>query len=154
MRRAMGKKKREEMALQEQKFIQGAVERGIKQDKAEKIFSLMAQFADYGFPKATASPTPIWPFRRRISKRIIPEHFYAAVLSNEVEDTAKVFKYTKEMRAQGIELLPPDVNESDLGFTPLKGAIRYGLAAIKGIGFASVNAIIKARQSGPFQSVI
>ena len=57
------------------------------------------------------------------------------------------------MRGQGIELLPPDVNESDVGFTPLKGAIRYGLAAIKGIGFASVSAIIRARQSGPFQSM-
>ena len=75
------------------------------------------------------------------------------MLSNEIEDTAKVFRYTKEMRGQGIELLPPDVNESDVGFTPLKGAIRYGLAAIKGIGFASVNAIIKAREAGPFQSV-
>src|SRR5262249_27085848 len=63
-------------------------------------------------------------------------------------------RYTKEMRGQGIELLPPDVNESDVGFTPLKGAIRYGLAAIKGIGFASVNAIIKARQNGPFQSMV
>jgi DNA polymerase-3 subunit alpha len=63
MRRAMGKKKREEMAVHEEKFINGAVERGIKKEKAEKIFSLMAQFSDYGFPAATASPTPIWRFR-------------------------------------------------------------------------------------------
>src|SRR2546428_2571425 len=153
LRKAMGKKNREEMARQEQKFIMGAVARGIKQDKAQQIFSLMRQFADYGFPKAHSVAYAYLAFQTAYLKAHYPEHFYAAVLSNEIEDTAKVFRYTKEMRGQGIELLPPDVNESDVGFTPLKGAIRYGLAAIKGIGFASVNAIIKARQSGPFQSM-
>jgi DNA polymerase-3 subunit alpha len=150
LRKAMGKKNREEMAQQEQKFIMGAVARGIKQDKAQQIFSLMRQFADYGFPKAHSVAYAYLAFQTAYLKAHYPEHFYAAVLSNEIEDTAKVFRYTKEMRGQGIELLPPDVNESDVGFTPLKGAIRYGLAAIKGIGFASVNAIIKARQSGRF----
>ncbi|HEY2921517.1 MAG TPA: DNA polymerase III subunit alpha, partial [Candidatus Binatia bacterium] len=153
LRKAMGKKNREEMAQQEQKFILGAVARGIKRDKAQQIFSLMRQFADYGFPKAHSVAYAYLAFQTAYLKAHYPEHFYAAVLSNEIEDTAKVFRYTKEMRGQGIELLPPDVNESDVGFTPLKGAIRYGLAAIKGIGFASVNAIIKARESGPFQSL-
>src|SRR2546425_8284552 len=153
LRKAMGKKNREEMAQQEQKFILGAVARGIKQDKAQQIFSLMRQFADYGFPKAHSVAYAYLAFQTAYLKAHYPEHFYAAVLSNEIEDTAKVFRYTKEMRGQGIELLPPDVNESDVGFTPLKGAIRYGLAPIKGIGFASVNAIIKARQSGSFQSM-
>jgi DNA polymerase-3 subunit alpha len=153
LRKAMGKKNREEMAQQEQKFILGAVARGIKKDKAQQIFSLMRQFADYGFPKAHSVAYAYLAFQTAYLKAHYPEHFYAAVLSNEIEDTAKVFRYTKEMRGQGIELLPPDVNESDVGFTPLKGAIRYGLAAIKGIGFASVNAIIKARESGPFQSL-
>lgn len=153
LRKAMGKKNREEMALQEQKFILGAVARGIKQDKAQQIFSLMRQFADYGFPKAHSVAYAYLAFQTAYLKAHYPEHFYAAVLSNEIEDTAKVFRYTKEMRGQGIELLPPDVNESEVGFTPLQGAIRYGLAAIKGIGFASVSAIIKARQDGPFQSL-
>jgi len=153
LRKAMGKKNREEMALQEQKFILGAVARGIKRDKAQQIFSLMGQFADYGFVKAHSVAYAYLAFQTAYLKSHYPEHFYAAVLSNEIEDTAKVFRYTKEMRGQGIELLPPDVNESDLGFTPLTGAIRYGLAAIKGIGFASVSAIIKARQSGPFESL-
>jgi len=154
LRKAMGKKNREEMAQQEQKFILGAVARGIKQDKAQQIFSLMRQFADYGFPKAHSVAYAYLAFQTAYLKAHYAEHFYAAVLSNEIEDTAKVFRYTTEMRGQGIELLPPDVNESDVGFTPLKGAIRYGLAAIKGIGFASVSAIIKARQGGPFQSMI
>jgi DNA polymerase-3 subunit alpha len=153
LRKAMGKKNREEMAQQEQKFVLGAVSRGIKQDKAQQIFSLMKQFADYGFPKAHSVAYAYLAFQTAYLKAHYAEHFYAAVLSNEIEDTAKVFRYTKEMRGQGIELLPPDVNESEVGFTPLKGAIRYGLAAIKGIGFSSVNAIIKARQRGPFQSI-
>ncbi len=153
LRKAMGKKNREEMAQQEQKFIQGSVDRGIKRDKAQQIFSLMAQFADYGFPKAHSVAYAYLAFQTGYLKAHYPEHFYAAVLSNEIDDTAKVFRYTKEMQGQGIALLPPDVNESEIGFTPLQGAIRYGLAAIKGIGFASVNAIMKARESGPFRSL-
>jgi DNA polymerase-3 subunit alpha len=113
----------------------------------------MAQFADYGFPKAHSVAYAYLAFQTGYLKAHYPEHFYAAVLSNEVDDTAKVFKYSKEMRGQGIALLPPDVNESEVGFTALKGAIRYGLAAIKGIGFASVNAITKARQQGRFKSL-
>src|SRR5881392_1504945 len=153
LRKAMGKKNREEMAQQEQKFILGSVARGIKRDKAQQVFSLMRQFADYGFPKAHSVAYAYLAFQTAYLKAHFPEHFYAAVLSNEIEDTAKVFRYTKEMRGQGIALLPPDVNESQLGFTALKGAIRYGLAAIKGIGFASVNAIVKARETGPFRSL-
>jgi DNA polymerase-3 subunit alpha len=153
LRKAMGKKNREEMARQEQKFIQGAVARGLKQDKAQQIFSLMAQFADYGFPKAHSVAYAYLAFQTGYLKAHYPEHFYAAVLSNEVDDTAKVFRYTKEMRGQGIALLPPDVNESEVGFTALKGAIRYGLAAIKGIGLTSVNAITRAREQGPFKSI-
>jgi DNA polymerase-3 subunit alpha len=113
----------------------------------------MAQFADYGFPKAHSVAYAYLAFQTGYLKAHYGEHFYAAVLSNEIDDTAKVFRYTKEMRGQGIVLLPPDVNESDIGFTALKGAIRYGLAAIKGIGFNSVTAIMKARQAGPFRSL-
>ncbi len=153
LRKAMGKKNREEMAQQEQKFILGAVARGIKREKAQQIFSLMSQFADYGFPKAHSVAYAYLAFQTAYLKAHYPEHFYAAVLSNEIEDTGKVFRYTKEMQGQGIALLPPDVNESNLGFTPLQAAIRYGLAAIKGIGFGSVNAIIKAREAGRFRSL-
>jgi DNA polymerase III subunit alpha len=152
MRRAMGKKKREEMAIHEEKFINGAVERGIKRDKAQQIFTLMAQFADYGFNRSHSVAYAYLAFQTAYLKAHFPEHFYAAVLSNETQDTAKVFKYSNELRGQGIRLLPPDVNESMAGFTPLKGAIRYGLAAIKGIGQSSVNAIIEARSDGKFRS--
>jgi DNA polymerase III subunit alpha len=152
MRRAMGKKKREEMAVHEEKFITGAVERGIKREKAEKIFSLMAQFSDYGFNRSHSVAYAYLAFQTAYLKAHYPEHFYAAVLSNEAQDAAKVFKYSKELRAQKVALLPPDVNESNSGFTPLSGAIRYGLTAIKGLGQSAVKAICEARESGPFRS--
>ena len=152
MRRAMGKKKREEMALHEEKFISGAVERGIKREKAEKIFSLMAQFSDYGFNRSHSVAYAYLAFQTAYLKAHFPEHFYAAVLSSEAQDAAKVFKYSKELKVQGINLLPPDVNESNSGFTPLTQAIRYGLAAIKGLGQSTVNAVISARETGPFKS--
>ncbi|MFL6209020.1 MAG: DNA polymerase III subunit alpha [Pyrinomonadaceae bacterium] len=153
MRRAMGKKKREEMALHEKKFVSGAVERGIKKEKAEQIFSLMAQFADYGFNRSHSVAYAYLAFQTAYLKAHYPEHFYAAVLSNEIEDTTKVFKYSNELRGQGIQLLPPDVNESWGGFTPLKGGIRFGLAAIKGVGHSSVDGILAARAAGPFNSI-
>jgi DNA polymerase-3 subunit alpha len=152
MRRAMGKKKREEMANHEQKFIDGAVKRGIKREKAHQIFSLMAQFADYGFNRSHSVAYAYLAFQTAYLKAHYPEQFYAAVLSNEIQDTAKVFKYSNELRGQGGKLLSPDINESMGDFTPLKGAIRYGLGAIKGVGQASVNAIVAARSDGKFRS--
>jgi DNA polymerase III subunit alpha len=152
MRRAMGKKKRDEMAKHQEKFVAGAVERGIKKEKAEKIFSLMEKFSDYGFPRSHSVAYAFLAFQTAYLKAHYPEHFYAAVLSSEAQDAAKVFKYSKELRSQGVELLPPDVNESFAGFTPLRGAIRYGLAAIKGLGQSIVNSIIEARDSGAFKS--
>ncbi len=148
MRRAMGKKKREEMAVHQEKFINGCVERGIKKEKAEKTFSLMEKFSDYGFPRSHAVAYAYLAFQTAYLKAHYAEHFYAAVLSSEAQDAAKVFKYSKELRAQGINLLPPDVNESFAGFTPLSGAIRYGLTAIKGLGQSIVNSIIEARENG------
>lgn len=154
MRRAMGKKKREEMAIHQEKFVTGAVERGIKREKAEQIFTLMAQFADYGFNRSHSVAYAYLAFQSAYLKAHYPEHFYAAVLSHELDDTAKVYKYATELRTRSIALLPPCINESDSGFTPLKGAIRYGLAAIKGIGQASVDAILETRRTaGDFASL-
>ena len=95
----------------------------------------------------------ISPFRRRILKAHYPTYFYAAVLSNESHDTAKIYKYSNELRSAGLKFLPPDINESDLGFTPLENAVRFGLSAIKGIGNTSVKAIIEARKRGRYTSL-
>src|SRR3712207_6536874 len=106
----------------------------------------MAQFADYGFNRSHSVAYAYLSFQTAYLKAHYPEHFYAAVLSNELENTGKVLKYINELRGQGIKLLPPDVNESGAGFTPLCGAIRYGLEAIKGVGHSSVEGIIDARK--------
>lgn len=153
MRRAMGKKKREEMAVHEEKFVSGSVANGIKKDKAEEIFKLMAQFADYGFNRSHSMAYAYLAFQTGYLKAHYPTYFYASVLSHESDDSAKVYKYSNELRSMGMKLLPPDVNESDEGFTPTDDSVRFGLSAIKGIGTSTVNAIVEARNSGPFTSL-
>lgn len=153
MRRAMGKKKREEMAVHEEKFVNGAVERDVKREKAEEIFRLMAQFADYGFNRSHSVAYAYLAFQTAYLKAHYPAYFYASVLSNESDDTTKIYKYSNELRSLGLRLLPPDINESDADFTPLDNAVRFGLSAIKGIGAASVSEIIKARKDGAFTSL-
>jgi DNA polymerase-3 subunit alpha len=147
MRRAMGKKNREEMAEHEQKFIEGAILRNINQKKAEEIFNLMAQFADYGFNRSHSVAYAYLAYQTAYLKAHFAAYFYAAVLSNESDDVAKIYKYSNELRAGGLKLLPPDINESDADFTPLDNNVRFGLNAIKGIGSSSVQAIINARKS-------
>ena len=153
MRRAMGKKKREEMAIHEEKFVSGAVSRGIKKEKAEEIFNLMAQFADYGFNRSHSIAYAYVAFQTAYLKAHHPAHFYASVLSHESDDSAKVYKYSNELRSMGLKLLPPDVNESGEGFTPAGDSVRFGLNAIKGIGSSSVRAMIDARKDGRFTSL-
>lgn len=153
MRRAMGKKKREEMQLHQEKFVKGAIDRGISKEKAEEIFNLMAQFADYGFNRSHSVAYAYLAYQTAYLKAHYSAYFYAAVLSNESDDATKVYKYTSELRASGLQLLPPDINESDADFTPLDNAVRFGLTAIKGIGANSVSAIIEARRRGKFSSV-
>lgn len=154
MRRAMGKKKKEEMALHEEKFVKGAIERGIAESKAKTIFTLMAQFADYGFNRSHSFAYAYLAYQTAYLKAHYPTHFYAAVLSNEISNSEKLSRYITEMKTFGISLLPPDVNSSNEGFTPVGNAIRFGLAAIKGLGSSAVQLIISARQEGgPFKSL-
>ena len=154
MRRAMGKKKKEEMAKHEEKFVNGAVGRGIQEDKAQRIFTLMAQFADYGFNRSHSFAYAYLAYQTAYLKAHHPTHFYAAVLSNEIANTAKLARYIGEMKTFEIELLPPDVNSSHEGFTPVGKAIRFGLAAIKGLGSSAVQMIISAREEGgSFRSI-
>ncbi|MEO8647598.1 MAG: DNA polymerase III subunit alpha, partial [Acidobacteriota bacterium] len=152
MRRAMGKKKREEMAIHAEKFVSGAVERNVDRKKAEEIFNLMSQFADYGFNRSHSIAYAYLAFQTAYLKAHYTAHFYAAVLSHECNDAAKVYKYSSELRGMGLKMLPPDVNESDEGFTPSDDLVRFGLGAIKGIGSSTVNAIIDARSEGRFSS--
>ncbi len=153
MRRAMGKKKIKEMAVHETKFIDGAVERGINKKTAKEIFDLMAMFANYGFNRSHSMAYAILAFQTAYLKAHYPAYFYASVLSHEAQDSAKVYKYSTELKSLGLELLPPDINESDDGFTPVGITVRYGLTAIKGMGTTSVAAMIEARKTGKFTSL-
>ena len=153
MRRAMGKKKIEEMLPHEKKFIEGAVERNISKDKAKEIFDLMAKFADYGFNRSHSMAYAYLAFQTGYLKAHYPTYFYASVLSHESDDAAKIYKYSSELRSMGMKLLPPDVNESDEGFTPTDDSVRFGLGAIKGIGSATVHGIVAARADSKFTSL-
>ncbi|MEO7538702.1 MAG: DNA polymerase III subunit alpha, partial [Pyrinomonadaceae bacterium] len=153
MRRAMGKKKQEDMAKHENQFVDGAVERGIKRKTAKEIFDLMAKFADYGFNRSHSMAYAVLAFQTAYLKAHFPAYFYASVLSHEAQDSAKVYKYSTELKSMGLSLLPPDVNESGEDFTPVDNTVRYGLTAIKGMGTSSVQAMVEARKSGPFTSI-
>jgi DNA polymerase-3 subunit alpha len=145
LRRAMGKKKAEEMAKQRERFINGALERGFAQKKVEKIFDLMEQFAGYGFNKSHAAAYAYLAFVTAYLKAHYPVDFMAALLTSETGNIAKIVKYINECREMGITVLPPDVNHSDWSFTPDGQAIRFGLGAVKNLGQSAVEAIGTAR---------
>ncbi|HEV3330974.1 MAG TPA: DNA polymerase III subunit alpha [Bryobacteraceae bacterium] len=154
LRRAMGKKKAEEMAAHRDRFIKGAVERGFPPKKIEKIFDLMEQFAGYGFNKSHSAAYAYLAFVTAYLKAHYPVDFLAALLTSETGNTAKVVKYINECREMGIKILPPDVDHSDWSFTPDGEAIRFGLGAVKNLGPSAVEAIAKARQeTGAFRSL-
>ena len=141
------------MAKHENQFVDGAVARGIKKKTAKDIFDLMAKFADYGFNRSHSMAYAVLAFQTAYLKAHFPAYFYASVLSHEAQDSAKVYKYSTELKSMGLSLLPPDVNESGEGFTPVDNTVRYGLTAIKGMGTSSVQAIVEARKDGPFKSI-
>src|SRR5579871_1774174 len=134
LRRAMGKKKKEEMAAQREKFLAGCALRKVPPKKAERIFDLMAEFAGYGFNKSHSCAYALLAYQTAWLKAHYPVEFMAALLTSETGNTEKVVKYINEARGMSISILPPDVNESDLYFTPVGESIRFGLAAIKNVG--------------------
>jgi DNA polymerase III subunit alpha len=113
----------------------------------------MAQFADYGFNRSHSVAYAYLAFQTAYLKAHYPAYFYASVLSSESQDTAKIYKYSSELKQLSVKLLPPDVNESDGGFTPLNDTVRFGLTAIKGLGASTVEAIMEARKAGKFTTL-
>lgn len=153
LRRAMGKKKPEIIAAQKESFLAGAKKNGVDEATAEEIFDLMAYFAGYGFNKSHSAAYALLAYQTAYLKAHYPVQFMASLLSSVVNNTDKVTSYMEECRRLGIEVLPPDVNESQVSFTPLKGRIRFGLAAVKNVGQGAIESIINARQSGAFSSL-
>jgi DNA polymerase-3 subunit alpha len=153
LRRAMGKKKAEEMAAQREKFMAGCAANKVSAKKAEKIFDLMEEFAGYGFNKSHSCAYAYLAYQTAWLKTHYPVEFVAAMLTAETGNTEKVVKYINEARGMGITVLAPNVNESDMNFTPTGGDIRFGLAAIKNVGENTVKGILAARESlGRFKS--
>ncbi|MDQ1470117.1 MAG: polymerase subunit alpha, partial [Bryobacterales bacterium] len=158
LRRAMGKKKLEEMTKQRERFVKGALEKGHPQKKIEKIFDLMEQFAGYGFNKSHSAAYAFLAFVTAYLKAHYPVDFMAALLTSETGNVSKVVKYINECREMGIRVLPPDINASELTFTPVRDekgdAIRFGLGAVKNVGQGAAEAIIKARiEVGRYKSI-
>jgi DNA polymerase-3 subunit alpha len=146
LRRAMGKKKAEEMAGQRERFMQGAAERGLPARKVEKIFDLMEQFAGYGFNKSHSAAYALLAYQTAYLKTHYPIEFMAALLTSVTGSTDDVVKYINECREMGIAVEPPDINVSDANFTPHGKAIRFGLAAIKNVGQNAIESIVAARK--------
>jgi DNA polymerase-3 subunit alpha len=142
LRRAMGKKKVEEMAAHRERFVNGAKEKGFKDaKKVTRLFDLMEQFAGYGFNKSHSAAYAVLAYRTAYLKAHYPNYFMAAVLTSERGSQDKVVKYIHECREMGIPILPPDVNVSDVFFTPSATGIRFGLAAIKNVGESAIASI-------------
>ncbi|HLP76323.1 MAG TPA: OB-fold nucleic acid binding domain-containing protein, partial [Candidatus Paceibacterota bacterium] len=151
LRRAMGKKKVEEMAKQRATFVKGCKEKNnIPEAKANQIFDLLEKFAGYGFNKSHAAAYAIVAYQTAYLKANYPVEFYCAMMTNDMSDTAKLSEYIAEARSVGIDVFGPDVNESSVYFAPAQGgkSIRFGLAAIKGVGEVAVESILKARREG------
>ncbi len=148
LRRAMGKKKPEEMAKQRVMFTEGAVANDVKEEVATYIFDLMEKFAGYGFNKSHSAAYALIAYQTAWLKTHYPCEFMAAVLSSDMDNTDKVVMFIDECRDMGLDILPPDVNSSAYRFaTNDDGQIIYGLGAIKGVGEAAIESIIQQRDS-------
>ena len=149
LRRAMGKKKLEEMEKQRSLFVKGcATTHKIPAAKAERIFDTLAKFAGYGFNKSHSAAYAVVAYQTAYLKANYPVEFMAALLSNELANTDKIQLFINECRHMKIEVLPPDVNESGVRFTVSNGKIRFGMAAIKNVGEIAVQNIIAIRNAG------
>ncbi len=155
LRRAMGKKKPEEMAKQREIFTNGAVERGVERNQATMIFDLMEKFAGYGFNKSHSAAYALVAYQTAWLKAHYPAAFMAAVLSSDMDNTDKVVMLLEEIRRMQISVLPPSVNQSHYSFTVIdEKTICYGLGAIKGVGSSAIDNIIQQRQDGgPYKTL-
>ena len=155
LRRAMGKKKPEEMAKQGEIFRKGAVARGVDEDTATYIFDLMEKFAGYGFNKSHSAAYALVSYQTLWLKAHYPAAFMAAVLSSDMDNTDKVVTFIEECRAMRLKVEPPDVNRSSYMFTvDGEDTVVYGLGAIKGVGEGAIEGIVAAREhDGPFNDL-
>jgi len=155
LRRAMGKKKMDVMEKEKTIFVAGAAAKGVSEDKASKVFAVMQEFANYGFNRSHSAAYSILAYQTAYLKAHFPAEFMASVLTHNLSDLKKITFFIDESKHLGIDVLPPDINESGLKFGVNKmGGIRFGLAAVKGVGEAAVEAIMEERAAnGPFSGI-
>jgi DNA polymerase-3 subunit alpha len=154
LRRAMGKKAVDMMDQQRRNFVKGAVDNGLKEESAERIFSQIAYFAGYGFNKSHSAAYALLSYHTAFLKAKYPREFMAACLTSEIGNTDRIVILLDECRRMGIRVHPPDINQSDADFTVNHEGIRFGLAAIKNVGRSAIQSIVNTRnETGPFKTV-
>ncbi|MEO8380208.1 MAG: DNA polymerase III subunit alpha [Acidobacteriota bacterium] len=146
LRKAMGKKDAAVMAAERGKFVDGALGNGYEKKKANEIFDYIEPFARYGFNKSHSVAYALVAYQTAWLKVHYPRHFMAALMSSEMDRTDAVVKFIGEAKQMGIEVMPPDVNESNMFFTVVGPNIRFGLGAVKGVGESAVESVLEARQ--------
>jgi DNA polymerase-3 subunit alpha len=152
LRRAMGKKKAEEMARERVRFLDGASKQGLKAELSGEIFDQMETFAAYGFNKSHSAAYALVSFQTAYLKAHYPHEFMAALLTMEMGDTDKTYKNIADCRERGIRILPPDVNQSREDFTVVGDDLRFGLGAVRGVGGKAIETILAARGEEAFGS--
>src|SRR5690606_36543782 len=153
LRRAMGKKIRAEMDKQRERFVSGAVERGVSRQQADFIFDLLAKFADYGFNKSHAAAYAVVSYQTAYLKAHYPVEFLAASMTLDMANTDKLADFRQDALRLGINVVPPSVQTSFRAFEVGENTIYYSLAALKGVGDAAVDHIVEKRKDGPFKSL-
>ena len=154
LRRAIGKKIKSELMSQKDNFIKGAVNKKVRSKDAEKLFSLIEKFAEYGFNKSHAAAYAFITYYTAYLKAHFPLEFYCELLNNSLNNTDKIFVILNEIYVQNLKILPPDINYSDYKFTIHEDKIVYGLAALKGVGEESMKELVTERNNnGKFKSL-
>ncbi|MFC3749106.1 DNA polymerase III subunit alpha [Paenibacillus sp. GCM10012306] len=158
LRRAVSKKKRETLDKERSHFVQGSLKQGYTDEDANAVYDMIVRFADYGFPRAHAAAYGVLAFQTAYLKHHYPVQFMASMLTAVMGTHRKVAEYVLECRRMGIGVMPPDVNESGVLFTPVPGEdtghIRFGLAAVKNVGTLAVENIMELRKERPFDSLL
>ncbi len=154
LRKAMGKKDADLMRAQKEEFVKGCQKNKIEKKTAEQVFDLIEKFAGYGFNKSHSVGYALLAYQTAYLKTHYPQEFMAASMTSEMGSTDRIIILMEECRRMGIEVLPPDVNESELAFSVVGDKIRFGLAAVKNVGHGAVEAILEARnEGGRFESI-
>jgi DNA polymerase-3 subunit alpha len=154
LRRAMGKKKKEEMDLQRARFLSGAAERGLKEETAKLLFDRMEKFAGYGFNKGHAAPYALIAYQTAFLKANHPVEFYAASMSLDISNTDKLAVFYQDAKRMGVKVRAPDVNRSGADFEVEDGEVLYALGAVRNVGVDAMRHLVAARQEGgPFRDL-